>query len=179
MPIQIGATPHNFSDPTALLSDCHRRIEMFLRTLEKASLQMEQPIANETRAALESALRYFRDAAPKHTADEEESVFPRLRQSRNPDVIAALAALDALEQDHRRANELHARVDQLGRRCLEHGYLSAGDAADFRQMVAALGSIYEQHIRMEDDAVFPMAERALSQQDKAEIAAEMSARRAR
>jgi hypothetical protein len=30
MPVQIGAKTHNFSDPTGLLSDCHRRIEMFL-----------------------------------------------------------------------------------------------------------------------------------------------------
>ena len=30
MPVQIGAQSHSFSDPTGLLSDCHRRIEMFL-----------------------------------------------------------------------------------------------------------------------------------------------------
>ena len=34
MPVQIGAQTHTFSDPTGLLSDCHRRIEMFLRVLE-------------------------------------------------------------------------------------------------------------------------------------------------
>jgi hypothetical protein len=33
MPVQIGAQSHSFSDPTGLLSDCHRRIEMFLGTL--------------------------------------------------------------------------------------------------------------------------------------------------
>ena len=31
--------------------------------------------------SLESALRYFREAAPKHTADEAQSVFPRLCES--------------------------------------------------------------------------------------------------
>ena len=30
MPVQIGTETHNFSDPTGLLRDCHRRIEMFL-----------------------------------------------------------------------------------------------------------------------------------------------------
>jgi hemerythrin-like domain-containing protein len=177
MPVQIGATTHNFSDPTALLSDCHRRIEMFLRTLERVGAQIEQPLGNETRAALEAALRYFREAAPKHTADEEESVFPRLRQSEHPEVATALAMLHALEQDHRRADSLHARVDILGKQCLEQGCLSSSEAAEFRQAVAGLGSIYGQHIRIEDVAVFPVAERALSQADKAEIAAEMSARR--
>jgi len=33
MPVQIGAVIHNFSDPTGLLSDCHRRIEtMYLHS---------------------------------------------------------------------------------------------------------------------------------------------------
>ena len=34
MPVQIGAKTHNFTDPTGLLSDCHRRIEMFIGTLK-------------------------------------------------------------------------------------------------------------------------------------------------
>ena len=76
MPVQIGAKTHTFSDPTALLSDCHRRIEMFLGTLEKIAAHIDQPLPDDVRRALESALRYFREAAPKHTADEEESVFP-------------------------------------------------------------------------------------------------------
>jgi len=78
MPVQIGAPAHNFSDPTGLLSDCHRRIEMFLRVLEGVALVIDRPLTGESRSALESALRYFREAAPKHTADEEESLFPRL-----------------------------------------------------------------------------------------------------
>ncbi|PYV99204.1 MAG: hypothetical protein DMG89_08830 [Acidobacteria bacterium] len=86
MPVQIGAQAHNFSDPTGLLSDCHRRIEMFLRTLEGVASVIDRPLTEETRAALESALRYFREAAPKHTADEEESLFPRMRQKRDPNM---------------------------------------------------------------------------------------------
>ena len=54
------------------MSDCHRRIERFLtvlvRVAERGSLE------GEARGAFEAALRYFRDAAPKHTADEEESL---------------------------------------------------------------------------------------------------------
>jgi hypothetical protein len=52
---------------------------MLLRALEVTSV-VDRPLTEETRAALETALRYFREAAPKHTADEEESRFPRLRQ---------------------------------------------------------------------------------------------------
>ena len=43
MPVQIGAKAHSFSNPTGLLSDCHRRIEMFLSTLEAVASVIEQP----------------------------------------------------------------------------------------------------------------------------------------
>lgn len=75
MPVQIGAQAHNFSDPTGLLSDCHRRIEMFLGTLEGVASLIDRPLTEETRVALESALHYFREAAPKHTADEGDPCF--------------------------------------------------------------------------------------------------------
>ena len=40
MPVQIGAQAHNFSDPTGLLSDCHRRIDMFLEARVVIFLQI-------------------------------------------------------------------------------------------------------------------------------------------
>src|SRR5215472_18065664 len=101
MPVQIGSKSHSFSEPTGLLSDCHRRIEMFLTTLESVASLVDKPLDKQAQTALESALRYFREAAPKHTADEEESLFPRLRQVHRPEVESALAALNALEDEHR------------------------------------------------------------------------------
>ena len=177
MPVQIGAKAHSFSDPTALLSDCHRRIEMFLGSLAKVADLLEHPLGDDARVALESALRYFREAAPKHTADEEESVFPRLRQSSDSGVKGAMATLDALEQQHRRADFLHAQVDRIGSRCLKEGSISPSEMRLFREAIAELGSIYKEHIQVEDDIVFPIASRVLSEADKAIIAVEMSARR--
>ena len=50
MPVQIGAQVHNFFDPTGLLSDCHRRIEMFLRALEGVASVVDRTLTEETRA---------------------------------------------------------------------------------------------------------------------------------
>ena len=125
MPVQIGAQTHTFSDPTGLLSDCHRRIEMFLRVLEAVASVIDRPMTEETRAAFESALRYFREAAPKHTADEEESLFPRLRQMHLPDIEAAIERLEPLEHDHLLAGSLHAVVEELGQRYLATKSLEA------------------------------------------------------
>ena len=76
MPVQIGAPVHSFSDPTGLLSDCHRRIEMFLGALQSAAPFLAESPNVETRASLAMASHYFREAAPKHNADEEESLSP-------------------------------------------------------------------------------------------------------
>ena len=177
MPVQIGAPTHDFSDPTGLLSDCHRRIEMFLASLGAVARVADRPLTDEAVRALDSALRYFREAAPKHTSDEEESLFPRLRQVRHPDIQSALTTLGSLEEEHRRADPLHAEIERLGQQCLSRGSLSLEEAEAFRKAIATLVSMYQQHISAEDSVVFPLAARLLSQTDRAAIASEMATRR--
>lgn len=177
MPVQIGAKTHSFSDPTGLLSDCHRRIESFLGALLAVGEVISGPLNEETARALDSALRYFAEAAPKHTADEEVSLFPRLRKIADPALQSALARLEHLEADHRAATPLHDTVDRLGRRCLAMGKLSPAEVKEYRKAVASLAAIYKEHIRVEDDEVFPLAARVLPETEKAAIAGEMASRR--
>jgi len=177
MPVQIGAKSPTFNDPTGLLSDCHRRIEMFLGSLQAVANVIDQPPTEKVTQALETALRYFSEAAPKHTADEEESLFPRLRQISNPEVANAFAGLRQLEQDHRRADQLHAEVERLGRKYLSDRQLSVQQIALFRATIRDLRSMYERHIAVEDNEVFPLATRLLNDQDKSAIAGEMAGRR--
>ncbi len=177
MPVQIGQQTHGFSDPTGLLSDCHRRIEMFLATLANVGRTLDQPLTDEVGRSLELALKYFQEAAPKHTADEEASLFPRLRKLNDAQLQAALTQLDHLEEDHRAADRLHEVVDRLGRKYLAQGKLAADEVKQFRESVAGLRAIYEPHIRLEDEVVFPLAKRVLPEKDKAEIAGEMAGRR--
>lgn len=177
MPVQIGAKTHNFTDPTGLLSDCHRRIEMFLETLAAAGKVMDAPPSLDTARALQSALVYFRQAAPKHTADEEQSLFPRLRGREEPELKSALSTLDRLEKDHEAVSPLHAEVERLAETYLETGSLSASDVQAFQTAVARLQETYREHIRVEDFTVFPLAAHLLSDSDKSAIAQEMAARR--
>ena len=104
-------------------------------------------------------------------------MFPRLRQVHHPDIQSALTRLDSLEEEHRQAAPLHAEIERLGQRCLSTGSLSPEEAEAFRKAVAALVSMYQQHISVEDGLVFPLAARLLSQTDKAAIANEMATRR--
>lgn len=177
MPVQIGASVHNFSDPTGLLSDCHRRIEMFLGSLEAVAKVLDRPVTDETARALASALLYFREAAPKHTADEEESLFPRLRRIREPEAQSALEQLDKLESDHRWAAPLHEKIERLGQQYLSNGSLSGNEATSFRAAAANLETMYRRHIEVEETVIFPVAASVLSQTDRTAIAQEMAERR--
>lgn len=117
MPIQIGAAPdHDFDEPLGLLSDCHRRIEHFLDVLIATERRAAGgPLTPAQRGDLEASVRYFAVAAPKHTADEEQSLFPRLRAVDDPD---ATQSLERLEHDHDEAEQHHAAVDHLVRQWL-------------------------------------------------------------
>jgi len=177
MPVQIGANAHTFTNPTGLLSDCHRRVEMFLGILEEVAVRIDRPITKDTGRGLETALRYFERAAPKHTADEEESLFPRLRQIDNPEIQSALSRLEKLEEDHRWAAPLHSEVERLGTQYLSGAELSDTEIATFRDSVARLACMYKQHIGIEDELIFPLAARLLPWVEKRAIAQEMAARR--
>lgn len=177
MPVQIGARPANFSDPTALLSDCHRRIEMFLGSLQAVAKVLDDAWSAETAQALELALRYFRDAAPKHTADEEESLFPRLRQLKDEEVLSAMNRMNQLEQEHDWAIPLHERVEQLGQKYIQRTQLTLPEVQEFCDAVARLATMYRSHIDVEDSLVFPMAARVLSPAQTAAIGEEMADRR--
>jgi len=181
MPIRIGQPPdHTFDEPLGLLSDCHRRIEHFLRVLETIAAKAgDRPLTATERGDLDAAVTYFATAALKHTADEEESVFPRLRRSTDPLARQALETIERLESDHVRADTYHRAVDATVRRWMSAGTLDAAARATLREHLRALRTIYDAHIAVEDRELFPAAGRALSASDLREIGREMAARRSR
>ncbi len=179
MLIRIGQhADHGFDEPLGLLSDCHRRIERFLTMLVTvAGTRRGGALDEGDRRALEAALRYFDTAAPRHSADEEESLFPRLRARTDPEAQAACDALDRLEADHRRAEALHERVARLTRQWLSTGTLAEPDASALTDDLAALERLYRDHIAVEDHEVFPAAGRVLGSAELGEVGREMAARR--
>lgn len=179
MLVRIGQrTDHGFDTPIGLLSDCHRRIERFLGALvtvteERRGSQL--PAAD--RAVLQAALRYFATAAPNHSADEEKSLFPRLRGSADPQAREALETVERLEADHRVADIHHTAVDELGRRWLAAGTLPPPDASALREHLVAIEQLYRRHIKVEDEELFPAAGRLLGPADLEAIGREMADRR--
>lgn len=179
MAIQIGQKPSpTFAQPLELLSDCHRRVESFLRALVLVAEQARGGELNSRqREALETALRYFREAAPKHTADEEESLFPRMRQQGGKLADAALEKLAKLEADHVAARPAHDAVERLGSQWLEQGTLESIEADELLGHLRRLESIYTRHIAIEDQEVFPLAGQVLDSAGLEQVGREMAARR--
>jgi hemerythrin-like domain-containing protein len=179
--VKLGAAPqHGFDQPLGLLSDCHRRIEGFLgmmiRVLERSEGGRE-PLGGDEREALEAALRYFDVAAPRHTQDEEQSLFPRLRASSDPAAHEALERMQSLETDHRHADAMHEEVKQLCRRWLDGEPVAASDFERIGFLLQALRDVYTHHIALEDSELFPLAARVLNQQQLLEVGQEMAQRR--
>ncbi|HEY3267009.1 MAG TPA: hemerythrin domain-containing protein [Armatimonadota bacterium] len=179
MQINMSVQPgHDWTQPLGLLSDCHRRVEKFLGIIAQAAAGLNGGALDAgSREALAKALTYFRQAAPMHTADEEESLFPRLRAADTDEARAALAQVDGLEDDHRTADWQHAEVDALGNCWLAEGTLREDDARRLTELSLGLQEHYRGHIALEDTVIFPLAGRAIPERELLEVGREMAIRR--
>lgn len=179
MPVTLGARPeHGFDQPLGLLTDCHRRIEQFLGVLLRVAGDAQgKALSPAQRQAMETALHYFESAAPRHTADEECSLFPRMRASADPRAREALARIEALEADHVQANAAHQEVDALGRKWLDTGALTEPETEHLVALLTRLQQIYQQHIAIEDNEIFPLAGQIIEASELARIGKEMADRR--
>lgn len=178
MPVGIGVAASTFTNPIGLMSDCHRRIERFLKVLLIVTQEAEgKPLSLEQRSGLAAALKYFREAAPRHTADEEEDLFPALRRSAQPGVSQILERVQRLETDHKMAAEWHAEVDEAGERWLSQNHLPAEEVSRLKDALLALSTLYQAHIEVEDREIFPLAQQELTKSEKEAMGRRMASRR--
>lgn len=174
--------PHipDFTDPISLLVHCHQRIEtqleMLVRATEvlRAGNSLSRPKAF---AAIDAACKHFAIAGVKHTEDEEESLFPRLRTHGGAGGEEALAAMAELESQHRTAEQMHKQFDEFVLTLPRDGSADSRELDCFSEMAAELMTFYRPHIFMENNMVFPIAARVLAAGDIHALGEEMRARR--
>ena len=174
----LGRTPdHGFDEPLGLLSDCHRRIERFLDLLVRiAHDYAHASLPPDAAGAVCKARQYFAHAAPKHTADEEESLFPRMKAAARANGKTC-EAIERLEGDHDRAAPLHKRIDFLLDEWGRAGSLQSERSTELHSLLEALRELYSAHIHVEDTEVFPLAGTLLTAKELAAVGSEMRARR--
>jgi hemerythrin-like domain-containing protein len=173
--IQIGAKlDSGFDDPIGMLKDCHRRIEHFLDILcLVAERAHTRSLTGEEQSAAKAALQYFYVGGERHTADEEESLFPRLRAK--PSV--GLEEIDRLESDHHLAADLHESVDRLYTVWSSAGVLQQDEQQRLLSQTRQLKELYAEHIQVEERIVFPHALQTLDRRTIVAIGQEFRSRR--
>jgi hemerythrin-like domain-containing protein len=107
----------------------------------------------------------------RHTADEEESLFPRL--------VAAggFAELARLKRDHVEASESHAEVETLYLSWISAGSLGENDSRRLLSATGRIRGLYKAHIEVEDNVVFPRAAQVLDKGTTGAISEEFRSRR--
>jgi iron-sulfur cluster repair protein YtfE (RIC family) len=176
MAVHIGAKPDSgFDDPIGMLKDCHRRIEHFLDILcLVAERAHTRSLSGEERSAVKAALQYFHVGGERHTADEEESLFPRLRSE---SAAGSLEDVNRLESDHHRAAGLHESVDWIYTAWISAGILGPDEQQRLLSQTRELKQLYAEHIQIEEAIVFPRAVLVLNSHAIAAMGSEFSARR--
>lgn len=155
--------------PLEHLMACHRRIEARLATLQRAGEALREG-REEALAAVHSAFAFMETSGAMHTRDEEESVFPRLRERLTAEETAMV---EELEADHAEADRRYARLVSVVER-YEAGEEVSGE---YRKAAGALCGLVRRHIEVEDARLLDVARRELSGEQLAMIAAEMKQRR--
>ena len=170
---RIGESTPGFDEPLGLLLACHRRIAERLDLLERLSGYVAMHGSDESAgAAARRVLDYFDRAAAHHHEDEEEDLFPMLRRARGragwddrlPD------ALDRLSREHPLLGAYWTELRPVlvtvtrGRRVRE-----------FRcdDLIRA----YRSHMALEEDMVFPLAGRLLTDTELQRLGSSMQRRR--
>ena len=162
-----------FDQPFELLDACHDRVRRSLDLLARLRAYLRDKGCDDSaRQAARDVLRYFDIAAPLHHEDEELHVFPPLLAGGD----AALTALvQQLQQDHVRMAQRWAEA----RGALLDLAEARTDAFTPGQQAAldAFNACYADHLRHEDDSIYPAARALLGMDTQQAMGREMAARR--
>jgi len=160
--------------PLEMLVACHHRVERQCATLKRLAPHLREHGSDEqARAAAAGIMRYFDTSAIQHHADEEVDLFPALIESMaGSDAVCIRELTDGLINDHRKLEATWRRLR------LTLSKVSEGQAALLSdEDVHRFTSLYEDHMKREEDEVLPMAARLLGEDAITQIGRAMRERR--
>jgi len=169
----FGAPAVGFDTPFEMLSACHERVQRSLDLLQRLQDYLHDHACDDSaRQAARDVLRYFDIAAPLHHEDEELHVFPPLLARGSAE---AQAAVRRLQRDH----EAMSANWQAARALLQALAEGARDgfSAEDEAVLARFAGVYAEHIRVEEEAVYPAAWALLSPETVQAMGTEMRRRR--
>jgi hemerythrin-like domain-containing protein len=165
-----------FESPFEMLEACHERVQRTLRLLVRLQAHVQQHGCDEqARQAAQDVMRYFDLAAPLHHEDEELHVFPAVLAGGDG---ALVSAVNQLMEQHRQMEVQWALLREVLANVVS---CDASSPSPFEALqvdaVAAFIAMYDAHIRLEEDVVYPAANKCLDLVKKTAMGADMKKRR--
>lgn len=169
---RIEPLPENlFREPIDCLHADHFRLRLICDSLERV---FSTPTATEAPAAAQIVWDFLGADFARHVADEEEDVFPLLRDRSTSDSAAGVMLARVIEEHRNNDRLLHQLRPGLNR--IIAG-LPPDSAAGLDRVATEFVGSLRQHLAWEESHVFPMARRCLSAGDLVTIGRRMAARR--
>ncbi len=167
---EIGEIPENlYREPLEVIYADHFRALVACRLLSSLALSEEGAAAGQ---AARIRLYLERDL-PIHLADEEEDLFPLLRQRcADPEKIDGLLTL--LSEEHEQNGALAGvAIEYLGRLAAGEGQ---HDAIEAREKTGLFSELQRRHLVWENSMLLPLARRWLAPEDMGGLGRRMAAR---
>ncbi len=158
-----------------MLLDCHERIRHFMQ-LSRTLAHAEFAPSSEIAETAEAIARYFSIALPLHEADENETLFPRLKVALIEGNLVRVAAETMVEQ-HKAIDELAADLLSICYSLNRHPEALPTLARRIEDVTRALDKIFDAHLKLEETVIFPAALELLTAEQLEEMAHEMQGRR--
>ena len=167
-----------FANALHLWLACHDRLERVIALIGRLADHVDHHGPDDAAGVTAREVRrFFEESMPRHHADEEEDLFPRVlqgaRQARlNGETAKAARAIERLGADHGALDALWPQMrEQLG--AIELKQARPLDRAQIDRFVVA----QIEHHRVEDQIICPLAQRVLAPSDLAALGDSMAARR--
>ena len=160
-----------FRHPLEFIFAEHDRQRIICAVIERLAEDLQ---ASDARANVAHVLDHLENALPLHIADEEQDLFPLLwKRCIDDDGIEELLAL--LQKEHKEdVDHCAALLEPL--RVLAAGGQPA-NATEFIALALGFARFQRRHLGWENGTILPLAERRLTDDDKAELGRSMAARR--
>jgi hemerythrin-like domain-containing protein len=173
--IQIGSAPPVLErDAVDMLLACHQRIRSFTSIAVRLAVAAGAPPPEIANAA-GAVHRYYSVALPLHEADENDSVYPRLRH-RLADP-AETASLQAMVDQHGPIDAVVAELLPRWEKLQSAPEQLSSLADEIRRNAACLQELWREHLALEEEIVFPLIRARLTPDDLLAIHREMKQRR--
>lgn len=161
-----------FETPFDMLSGCHERIRMFTGVASR--IATEAAPAEQVAEAASRLCLYFGTALPLHEQDEEDTLLRAMQDARAPGIDPLFARL---RDEHRAIERVLERLMPAWSSLVDTPELVDTHRALLREGGEELGTAFAPHLRMEEEELYPLARRSLSEPVLAAMLRAMRARR--